>query len=34
MLYKVVPRLLKFLEKLSKWYVRLNHARLKGEKGE
>ncbi len=34
MLYKVVPRLLDFLYKLSKCYVRFNHNRLKGEKGE
>ena len=33
MLYKIVPDLLKFLYKLSNWYVRLNHLRLKGEKG-
>ena len=37
LLYKVVPRLVDpkegFLEKLSNWYVRINHARLKGEKG-
>ena len=29
-LYTVVPRLLKFLEQLTNWYVRLNRGRLKG----
>ncbi len=29
-LYTVVPRLLKFLEQLTNWYVRLNRSRLKG----
>ena len=33
-LYKVVPRLLEFLSKLSKWYVRLNNKRCKGLVGE
>jgi len=33
MLYKVVPKLLKFLEQLSNWYVRLNRSRIKGETG-
>ena len=30
-LYTVVPMLLKFLEELTNWYVRLNRPRLKGE---
>jgi len=30
-LYTVVPALLKFLNELTNWYVRLNRARLKGE---
>ena len=29
----VVPKLLKFLEQLTNWYVRLNRPRLKGEAG-
>lgn len=33
LLYKVVPKLLKFLEQLSNWYVRLNRSRIKGETG-
>lgn len=33
-LYKVVPKLLSFLEELTKWYVRLNRQRLKGDQGE
>ena len=33
-LYLVVPKLLKFLDQLSKWYVRLNRTRLKGETGK
>lgn len=32
-LYTVVPELLKFLENLTNWYVRLNRPRLKGEAG-
>ena len=30
-LYTVVPRLLKFIDNLTNWYVRLNRARLRGE---
>lgn len=30
-LYNVVPQLIKFLENLTNWYVRLNRLRLKGE---
>lgn len=30
-LYTVVPRLIKFIENLTNWYVRLNRARLRGE---
>ena len=30
-LYTVVPRLLKFVDNLTNWYVRLNRARLRGE---
>jgi len=33
LLYKVVPKLLDFLYKLSNWYIRLNSKRLKGEEG-
>lgn len=29
-LYKVVPKLVDFLENLTNWYVRLNRNRLKG----
>lgn len=29
-LYKVVPKLVIFLENLTNWYVRLNRNRLKG----
>jgi isoleucyl-tRNA synthetase len=32
-LYTVIPHLLKFLEFLSKWYVRFNKSRLKGDEG-
>lgn len=32
-LYTVIPHLLKFLEYLSKWYVRFNKSRLKGDEG-
>ena len=32
-LYTVVPRLLRFLEELTNWYVRLNRTRLKGDQG-
>lgn len=30
-LYKVVPKLVVFLEQLTNWHVRLNRRRLKGE---
>lgn len=30
-LYNVVPPLIKFLENLTNWYVRLNRNRIKGE---
>lgn len=30
-LYKVVPKLIIFLENLTNWYVRLNRNRLKGD---
>jgi len=33
-LYNVVPQLIKFLENLTNWYVRLNRNRLKGELDE
>jgi isoleucyl-tRNA synthetase len=33
-LYTVVPRLIDFVDQLSKWYVRLNRPRMKGEAGE
>jgi len=33
-LYTVVPKLLKFLEDLTNWYVRLNRDRLKGSSGD
>ena len=33
-LYTVVPRLVEFIEDLSKWYVRLNRVRIKGENGD
>lgn len=32
-LYAVVPPLLKFIESLTNWYIRLNRRRLKGEAG-
>lgn len=32
-LYTVVPRLVKFIESLANWYVRLNRGRLKGKSG-
>src|SRR3989338_8222316 len=32
-LYTVVPRLVRFIDQLSKWYVRLNRGRLKGSVG-
>lgn len=30
-LYNVVPQLIKFLENLTNWYIRLNRQRIKGE---
>lgn len=33
-LYTVVPRLTKFIDYLTNWYVRMNRKRLKGESGE
>lgn len=30
-LYNVVPQLIKFLQQLTNWYVRLNRPRLKGD---
>ncbi|GAM21711.1 hypothetical protein SAMD00019534_048860 [Acytostelium subglobosum LB1] len=33
-LYTVVPRLTKFIEELTNWYVRLNRKRFKGAQGE
>ncbi|XP_068622439.1 isoleucine--tRNA ligase, cytoplasmic [Battus philenor] len=32
-LYTVVPRLTKFIDQLTNWYVRMNRRRLKGENG-
>ena len=32
-LYTVVPRLVKFIDQLTNWYVRFNRKRLKGEAG-
>lgn len=32
-LYTVMPRLVKFVDQLTKWYVRMNRKRLKGETG-
>jgi isoleucyl-tRNA synthetase len=32
-LYTVIPKLLKFIENLTNWYVKLNRSRLKGESG-
>ncbi|KAM9324353.1 isoleucine--tRNA ligase, cytoplasmic [Gastrophryne carolinensis] len=32
-LYTVVPRLIKFVDMLTNWYVRMNRRRLKGESG-
>ena len=32
-LYTVVPRLVKFVDILTNWYVRMNRRRLKGESG-
>ncbi len=33
-LYTVVSGLLSFLDDLSKWYIRLNRGRMKGDLGE
>jgi len=33
-LYTVVPKLVKFLEDLTNWYVRLNRERMRGKEGE
>lgn len=33
-LYTIVAQLLKFLDDLTKWYIRLNRSRMKGELGE
>lgn len=33
-LYTVTPRLVRFVDNLTNWYVRLNRRRLKGEEGE
>lgn len=33
-LYKVVPKLIKFVDHLTNWYVRMNRQRLKGQGGE
>lgn len=33
-LYTVVPRLIEFIDELSKWYLRLNRFRVKGEFGD
>jgi isoleucyl-tRNA synthetase len=33
-LYTVVPQLVKFIDQLTNWYVRLNRRRLKGSGGE
>ncbi|EDO27984.1 predicted protein [Nematostella vectensis] len=33
-LYTVVPRLVKFIEYLTNWYVRFNRKRLKGDQGQ
>ena len=32
-LYTVVPRLVKFVDQLTNWYVRMNRRRLKGDGG-
>ena len=32
-LYTVMPRLVKFVEQLTNWYVRMNRKRLKGDTG-
>ncbi|XP_074644579.1 isoleucine--tRNA ligase, cytoplasmic-like isoform X2 [Tubulanus polymorphus] len=33
-LYTVVPKLIKFVDQLTNWYVRMNRKRLKGENGK
>ena len=33
-LYTVIPKLIKFIEELTNWYVRFNRKRLKGENGD
>lgn len=33
-LYTVVPRLVDFIDQLTKWYIRLNRFRIKGEMGQ
>ena len=33
-LYTVVPRLVKFVDHLTNWYVRMNRKRLKGDGGK
>lgn len=33
-LYTVVPQLIKFVEELTNWYVRMNRRRLKGDSGQ
>lgn len=32
-LYTVVPRLVKFVDNLTNWYLRMNRRRLKGDSG-
>ena len=32
-LYTVMPRLVKFVDQLTNWYVRMNRKRLKGDTG-
>ena len=32
-LYTVMPRLVKFVDQLTNWYVRMNRRRLKGDTG-
>ncbi len=32
-LYTVVPRLVRFVDNLTNWYVRMNRKRLKGDTG-
>ncbi|GBM50714.1 Isoleucine--tRNA ligase, cytoplasmic [Araneus ventricosus] len=33
-LYTVVPKLVKFVDHLTNWYVRMNRRRLKGDGGQ